>query len=109
MNVVKKFGLITIFALSGCAHSTMRGTVAMKISDREAHVCLGDKEVQVGDPVTLFKNVCVAPKSSAGGGEASCTKQKLGQVRNFLIGSQAISQIGSHSISLFGATLFPER
>jgi hypothetical protein len=65
---------------AGCAHhSTMRGTVAMKVSGDEAHVCMGDNEVKAGDKVALFKNVC---KGTSSGREASgnrtCEKKKIG-------------------------------
>lgn len=40
-------------ALSGCAHGLMRGSVAMKANEDEAHVCMGDKEVKAGDRVAL--------------------------------------------------------
>ncbi len=60
------------FALSGCAHTMMRGSVAMKVSPQEAHVCLGDKEVRAGDRVGLFKNVCR-------GKGAMCEKVRLGE------------------------------
>lgn len=58
-------------ALNGCAHGLMRGSVAMKISDQEAHVCMGDDQVKAGDKVALFKNVCRK------GGE--CQKVRLGE------------------------------
>ena len=38
--------LLMTAVLAGCAHSTMRGSVAMKASDDEAHICMGDKEVK---------------------------------------------------------------
>jgi hypothetical protein len=72
-------------ALTGCAHSTMRGSVAMKASDDEAHVCMGDKEVKAGDKVALFKNVCTGGKGGGGrsgdrGGDfGGCKKVKLGE------------------------------
>ena len=47
-----------LLALSGCVASTPRGVVAMKISDDQAHVCIRKQDVQVGDRVTLYKNVC---------------------------------------------------
>ena len=34
----------------------------MKISDTEAHVCMGEGEVKAGDKVAFYKNVCSAPK-----------------------------------------------
>ena len=62
--------------LAGCAHTTMRGTVAMKVSDKEGHICMGDNEVKTGDRVAFFVNRC-----SGGGGRGGreCTKQKVGE------------------------------
>jgi hypothetical protein len=61
----------------------MRGSVAMKVSDTEAHVCMNKSEVKVGDRVTLFRNNCPSkgPRGRNGdGGEAGgCTKVQLGQ------------------------------
>lgn len=50
--------------LSGCSHMTTRGSVVMKDDDQEAHVCLGDREVQSGDRVALYKSYCVSPKNA---------------------------------------------
>ena len=50
--------LFALFLVSACAHQSARGSVAMKISDREAHVCMGNQEVSPGDRVTFFKNEC---------------------------------------------------
>ena len=66
--------LFLTIGLFGCAHKAMRGTVAMKISDQEAHVCLGDSEVKRGDRVNLFVRVC--PKIK--GETASCKKSLKG-------------------------------
>jgi hypothetical protein len=85
---MKSISLVaTVFSISmlaGCAHSTMRGSVAMKGNDEEAHVCLGDKEVKAGDRIALFKNVCTGGKggggrSGEGGGSGACKKVKLGE------------------------------
>ena len=64
----QKFFILTIALgfLSACAHTTMRGSVAMKINDREAHVCMNHNEVKVGDKVTLYRNLC-SPKGKSGG------------------------------------------
>ena len=74
---------LTALALSGCAHSMMRGSVAMKVSDNEAHVCMGDQDVKAGDRVTLFKNVCTGGKGGGArsglGDTGSCKKEKLGE------------------------------
>lgn len=67
------------FNLLGCSHAAMRGSVAMKISDQEAHVCLGEKEVAAGDKVDLFKNICEPKRGGAYGGAISvCKKVKIG-------------------------------
>ena len=69
-----------ILSLSGCAHGLMRGSVAMKVSDTEAHVCIGEGEVKSGDRVTLFRNECTPEGSSGrdGRGGGTCEKRQLG-------------------------------
>lgn len=71
--------LALAIALGGCAHGLMRGSVAMKVSDREAHVCMNRDEVKVGDRVALYRNDCPSKggrvSSSAG---ATCQKKFLG-------------------------------
>jgi hypothetical protein len=67
--------------LTGCAHELMRGSVAMKVSDTEAHVCMDNTEAKVGDRVTLYKNNCPSKGGGARSGLAGggCEKVKLGQ------------------------------
>jgi hypothetical protein len=36
----------------------MRGSVALKLNERQGEVCLGENEVKAGDRVLLFKNDC---------------------------------------------------
>lgn len=53
-----------VFVVAGCtttAHHS--GTVAMKITDTEAHVGLGSAQVSEGDAVELFRNICTNPTS----------------------------------------------
>lgn len=81
MKSINFFTFLLIAGLVGCAsHSTMRGSVAMKISDTEAHVCLGDSEVKVGDKVNAFQNVCTneTQRTSRSGKSVSCQKTKIG-------------------------------
>lgn len=75
-----KFILSALFlaVLAGCAHSTMRGSVAMKINDREAHVCMGNNEAKIGDKVTLYRNVCPGKGGREGGSIGICRKETLG-------------------------------
>lgn len=71
------FSLLAV--LSACAsHSTMRGGVAMKVSDREAHVCLGEGEVKPGDKVVAFYNDCSSRNVGAKGAATPCEKKQLG-------------------------------
>ena len=80
MKMLHQFGFGLLILLTGCAHSTMRGTMAMKVNNEEGHVCMGDGEVKAGDHVALFKNVCTSPKAAAqGGGTGGCQKEKLGE------------------------------
>ncbi|MBN22438.1 MAG: hypothetical protein CL678_14235 [Bdellovibrionaceae bacterium] len=79
---MKYFLVLSLFVLSlftGCAHSLLRGSVAMKVSDTEAHVCMGDKEVSSGDKVALYKSVCRSITGGREGGGSSCEKVKLGE------------------------------
>ena len=47
---------------SGCTPAHSRGVVAMKVSDREVHVCVGRDEVWVGAQVDAFRNACQRTK-----------------------------------------------
>jgi len=82
MKAVKVISVVALLALVGCAHGTMRGSVAMKASDDEAHVCMGDNEVKAGDKVALYKNVCTGGKGRGRAGDAGdfggCKKVALG-------------------------------
>jgi hypothetical protein len=50
--------ILTILLLfSSCAHR-MVGTVAMKVNEREAHVCLNKDEVKVGERLIAYYNKC---------------------------------------------------
>lgn len=89
MKTIKLFiALMTLTILSSCAHSVMRGTVAMKTSSNEGHVCLGQGEVKTGDRVTLLKNVCTGQAASidAGSTGRTCQLEQLGMgtVQNIL-------------------------
>lgn len=78
-----KHKLIILTALliaTGCAHGLMRGTVAMKVDDQDAHVCLGEGEVKAGDRVNLFRNECVSRGGGRVGTDRSfCKKVKIGE------------------------------
>ena len=82
MNIRILVLVLSAVALTGCAHGMMRGGVAMKTSENEAHVCLGDNEVKVGDAVTAYMNNCPVrggARARDGGGSGICEKQRLGK------------------------------
>ncbi len=58
-----------------------RAAVVMKLSDSEAHVCMGVGEVKPGDRVTLYGNDCTKAAAMAGKAPAwsACVKRKLGE------------------------------
>ena len=68
--------ILAAAATTGCAtgHTTMRGSVVMKIDSTTAHVCLGNGEVAMNDHVRLFKHVC---QPSVGNYRAVCTKETV--------------------------------
>ena len=55
---------VVMLSVGGCAATTRRGVVVMKIDDAEAHVGLGAGEVEVGDRLTLFRYFCRPKKCS---------------------------------------------
>jgi len=87
VKLVKCVTLLSLIMMVGCAHTTMRGTVAMKVNKREAHVCLGDNEVKAGDKVALFTNECGGAVGREG--VISCKKVKIG-------GGQVLRTLNSH-------------
>ena len=65
MRSMLLIGLFSAMTATACgSHTTMRGSVVMKIDETEAHVCLGKDEVKVGDSVHLFHNDCTGGKAS---------------------------------------------
>jgi|TARA_B100000749_G_scaffold280077_2_gene274659 hypothetical protein len=83
---MKSFLVLTGVAmfLTGCGHSMMRGTVAMKTGKDEAHICLGDNAVKGGDKVAFFENNCISTGSGdsergGGGREIECNLLKIGE------------------------------
>lgn len=50
--------------LTACAAQHSRGTVAMKITDTQAHVCVGKEAVHPGTSLEVLRNVCNGPKQT---------------------------------------------
>ncbi|MCO6429667.1 MAG: hypothetical protein J5J00_02320 [Deltaproteobacteria bacterium] len=73
----KKFlAMVGIAFLSGCAATSPRGVVAMKISDEEAHVCVRKQDVRDGDKVAIYKNVCT--RNAGKPALSSCELKRIG-------------------------------
>ncbi len=79
-------GLIGL-VLSACAtakphEGEHRGSVVMKTEGGEAHVCLGNKQVAVGDAVRVVRHECVAEKvaggRASGAAEFRCRPRTIG-------------------------------
>lgn len=62
----------------GCASTTHRGVIAMKLNDTKAHVGIGSPEVVVGDRVELYRNRCNKAGDGRDSGSTQCTKQGTG-------------------------------
>ncbi len=79
MNVILKSVVLAsvIFNLTGCASVVKRGVIAMKISNTEAHVGIGQEEVSVGDHVELYRNECTGKGTGRDGGEPTVFCQKI--------------------------------
>lgn len=80
------FGAVLLSAatLGGCAHTTEHGTVAMKISDQEAHVALAPDEVKPGDKVEFIKDTCGGRKGVGPSDPCHTTKVAEGVVTSNL-------------------------
>lgn len=62
----------------GCGHAAMRGSVVMKTSSTEGHVCLGDHEVSKGDAVAIFRHECKPRPGAAKPTDRVCEKVAVG-------------------------------
>ncbi len=69
-----------LLTFAACASGTKRGSVVMKISENEAHVGMGQNDVNVGDHIELYRNVCTGSSrgKDGGGGERACKKEPAG-------------------------------
>lgn len=90
MKIIMNLSCLFLVSLAavGCAGSGVkRGVVAMKISDTEAHVGMGSDELNVGDHVELYHNICtgggggaraIREGSGGPGSPRTCTKKEVG-------------------------------
>ena len=83
--IIFSAGLFSFVLLGGCAHSHPRGTVVLKDSPKEGHVCIEHDKIAPGDTVKVFKNKCKTTSVSTGRhgsrSKTSCEKQLVGEGR----------------------------
>jgi len=81
MNDIQSVLVIFSLAMTGCTHTLMRGTVALKASEQKAYVCLGDNEVRVGQRLAFFKSDCHPPiePRPQDAPTSPCVKRKIGE------------------------------
>jgi hypothetical protein len=89
---VALFALLTLVG-AGCAtHSAMRGSVVMRVNNSDAHVCLGEGEVAVGDTVNLIHHDCATKNNEkpwVGAAGDRCRRQVVGT-------GQVVEVLNSH-------------
>jgi len=93
---IRSITVLAFITIAGCAtsgHQAMSGSVVMKLSDTQAHVCLFEKEAPVGTQVQLYRHTC----KSQGRGAYQCTKQ-----------SMAIGKISQTMGGHYALVTFPE-
>jgi len=72
------FASLGIALSMGCAHSHTRGTVVLSDAGKEAHVCIGEKEVKPGDILNVYESVCKrVPSSSPRGPQYKTACQRV--------------------------------
>ncbi len=57
MKIPHAITVLSLLAV-GCGHTGMNGSVIMAMSPTEAHVCLVEGSVAVGDRVTILRHTC---------------------------------------------------
>jgi hypothetical protein len=94
---------LALATLSACAtgHSAMSGSVIMKVSDTQAHVCLFEHDAAIGAKVQLYRHSCVGQYATPGVSHSrqpyTCQKQAVA------IGTVA-QKMGDH----YALVTFPE-
>lgn len=96
---MKRIAVISVLALAalGCGHAAMSGSVVMLVSPTEAHVCLVEGNVAVGDIVRIRHHTCV----NNGRAGITCSRADAGR-------AEVTERIGEHYVSvraLDGATI----
>lgn len=100
-----------VLLLSGCAaHTTMAGTVVMRIDETKAHVCLQAGSVAVGDQVALVRHVCENPAEGRSAAQR-CSPTVVGQgtVESLLNEHYAVVRFPAELAYREGDTVHPIR
>ncbi|MBK24526.1 MAG: hypothetical protein CME70_11080 [Halobacteriovorax sp.] len=82
MNLlIKVFFLGWLVSCSSNPHKFMRGNVVMKMSEKDAHICLGNNEVDVGNSIIFYNNDCNQYDNSIEGLGGLCKLIEIGKGR----------------------------
>ena len=80
----RSFIALAFTTVTACAtgHSAMSGSVIMKVSETEAHVCLFDHDASIGTHVQLYRHSCTSQYGKPGTPASSrtpyaCEKQAV--------------------------------
>jgi len=80
----RSFIALAFTTVAACAtgHGAMNGSVIMKVSETEAHVCLFEKDAPVGTQVQLYRHSCKSQYAQPGTPSSSrtpyaCEKQAV--------------------------------
>ncbi len=89
---------IIALALQSCAHSShTRGSVVLIHDESHGDVCLGSKDVKIGDTLSVFKSVCNSTKKIPArlGGQIvpSCEKVLVGKAKIAAVIDQHYSSV----------------
>jgi hypothetical protein len=83
--IPRPFVVLAFVIVGACAtgHSAMNGSVIMKVSETEAHVCLLDSDAPIGTRVQLYRHDCKSQYAKPGTPSSArtpyvCEKQAVG-------------------------------
>jgi len=86
---VNAFLLISCaIGLIACSVGQRRGVVAMKISDTDAHICIGKNEVNVGQRASIYRNECEKLPASS-----SLAKNTGPNCKKVFVGDGAVKEV----------------
>lgn len=85
LTISRSFAALALSTLAACAaggHGAMSGSVIMKVSETEAHVCLFEQDAPIGTRVQLYRHSCKSQyadpaKPSSNRTPYTCEKQAV--------------------------------